>query len=296
MMDIHANPKVIFRANSRSFSLAASFFRPSDQKAVARLYRFCRYLDDLADDTLDGDIVALDLATARLTRNVDVPADSVEADFIALSDERSIPMEPALILLKALRDDCGSRSIQTSEELVQFAYGVAGTVGQMLRYVIDAKNPGADAFAIDLGVALQLSNVMRDIAEDAKRGRFYLPAEWVTPTTVLEAIAGQEDAIRELLAAVAQTHALAEGYYINATKGMAHIPARNRRVIFFASTLYREIGNKVLRVGMKSLSKRTIVTFPEKIRLGWYTLHAYRHWRRNHWKSNPEPIHNLNNA
>jgi 15-cis-phytoene synthase len=199
-------------------------------------------------------------------------------------------------LLRALRDDCGPRSIQTSEELIQFAYGVAGTVGQMLRYVIDAKNPGADAFAVDLGIALQLSNIMRDVAEDAIRGRFYLPAEWATPTTVQEAIDGHEDAIREVMAAIARTHSLAEGYYMSATKGMAYIPARNRRVIFFASALYREIGNKVLRVGLKSLSKRTMVTFPEKIRVGWCSIHGYWHWKKSRWKSDPKPIHGLSDA
>lgn len=295
-MDPSADPRAIFRSNSRSFSLAASFFRPADQAAVARLYRFCRYLDDLADDTLDGDLAALDLALARLTRNTAAPHDSVEADFLALSDERSIPLEPALVLLKALRDDCGARAIQTSSELIQFALGVAGTVGQMLRYVIDAHDARADAFAVDLGIALQLSNVLRDIAEDAKRGRYYLPAEWVTPAKVQQAIAGQECAMQEVLFAVAQTHSLAEDYYSSATKGMAYIPPRNRRVIFFASTLYREIGHKVLRAGTQSLSTRTVVTFSEKIRAGWDSVQGYRYWKNNHWRANPEPTHYSNHT
>lgn len=290
-MDFRADPKAIFRANSRSFSLAASFFQPSDQKAVARLYRFCRYLDNLADDTLDGDVAALDLAYARLTRKVDIPGGSIEADFLALSSERSIPLEPALVLLRALRDDCGPRSIETIDELIQFAYGVAGTVGQMLRYVVDAKDTRADAFATDLGIALQLSNILRDVTEDSERGRFYLPAEWVTPIIVQKALNGHADASREVLIAIARTHALAEKFYQSANKGMAYIPSRNRRVIFFASKLYREIGNKVLYTGKKSLSIRTVVSFPTKIRVGFISLLSYRHWKIYQWQTNPEPSH-----
>lgn len=290
-MDTCGDPEALFRENSRSFSLAARFFQPNDQMAVARLYRFCRYLDDLADDTLEGDIPALELAYSRLTGHVETPQGTVEADFLALVAERSIPLEPALELMKALQADCGSRSIQTSAELIRFAYGVAGTVGQMLRYVIDARDARADAFAIDLGMALQLSNVMRDIAEDAGRGRFYLPAEWVQPNVIGQALDGEQEALRQVCFALRQTHQLAEKYYTSAMRGFVYIPPRNRRVIFLATALYREIGNKVLRSCMRDLRRRTVVTFVEKLGLGCRSFRAYHQSNQNDWLPQPEPCH-----
>jgi len=290
-MDTRGDPETLFRENSRSFSLAARFFQPSDQRAVARLYRFCRYLDDLADDTLEGDIPALDLAYSRLNQTVAVPHETIEADFLALARERSIPIEPALELMRALRGDCGRRSIQTGAELIRFAYGVAGTVGQMLRHVIDARDDRAEAFAIDLGVALQLSNVMRDIAEDAQRGRFYLPAEWVKPVVIQRALEREEEAMRQVLNAVRRTHLLAEKYYASATRGFIYIPARNRRVIFLATEFYREIGNKVLRSGMKDPRKRTVVSFVEKLGLVIRAVRGYRQSNQTHWLRHPAPCH-----
>ena len=293
-MDANASPEDLFRRNSRSFSLAARFFRPDDQSAVARLYRFCRYLDDLADDTTTGDEERLDLARQRLTDPDTAPVDSVEFDFNALSRERSIPLEPALDLIDALRDDCGPCAVQDEAELVRFAYGVAGTVGRMMRYVIDARDARderADAFAIDLGIALQLSNVIRDVAEDAQRGRFYLPATWVEPSIVQEAMSGKNSAIEAVDAAVRRAQDLAKAYYRSARRGFAYIPARNRRVIFLAAAFYQAIGQKVVRKSPGGWRQRTVVGPFEKLAILLGAPVAYRRWKQYDWLPNPEPTH-----
>jgi phytoene synthase len=285
------NAKALFREKSRSFSLAARFFRPDDQTDVARLYRFCRCLDDLADDSQAGDVEELQVALDRLTGQAVAPPDSFEADFLRLSRERSLPREPALELVKALQADCGSRVIRTDTELIRFAYGVAGTVGQMLRFVIGAGDPRAEPFAIDLGIALQLSNVMRDVAEDTQRGRFYLPSEWVLPAVVERALDGDRDAEERVNTAIRKTYRLAEMYYDSAKQGFSYIPNRNRRVIFLAAALYREIGTKVLKSGAMHLHKRIVLTPAEKVFVGVSSIRDYQRWNRNHWQRDPFPQH-----
>lgn len=290
-MDANASAEAIFRKNSRSFSLAARFFDARDQQAVARMYCFCRYLDDLADDTRTGDQNALDLARSRLTGDVEAPATSIEADFLALARERMIPLDPALELIDALREDCGARSIQNSGELIRFAYGVAGTVGRMLRHVINARDERADAFAIDLGIGLQLSNIVRDITEDARRGRFYLPAEWVEPDVISRAMAGENDAIEKVDAAVRRTLNLSELYYHSARRGFALIPPRNRHVIFIAAALYQEIGRKVMRNAPGGWRERTVVGAGEKLMTAARALREYQSWQHAEWTPHPEPRH-----
>ena len=290
-MDASANPEALFRKNSRSFSLAARLFDPRDQLAVARIYRFCRYLDDLADDTQEGDAESLDRARLRLTRKLDFHADSVEADWLRLAEERGMPLDPALTLIAALREDCGARSIKSADALVRFAYGVAGTVGQMLRYVIDAHDPRADPFAIDLGIGLQLTNVVRDISEDADRGRFYLPADWAEPAVIERALAGDDSAASVVDQAVHRTLALSEQYYQSARRGFAYIPHRNRRVIFLAAALYEAIGQKLLRSGSGSWRQRTVVGAAEKLAVVVRSLRDYQGWQSTTWSENPEPDH-----
>lgn len=290
-MDTSTSAEAVFRKNSRSFSLAARFFAPEDRLAVARLYRFCRYLDDLADDTRTGDPEALDLARDRIAGEAAVPTDSVEAEFLALVAEREIPVEPALELIAALRGDCGERFVRDPDELVRFAYGVAGTVGRMMRHVIGAFDERADPFAIDLGIALQLSNVIRDIAEDARRGRFYLPAEWVESETILRAMEGHADAIARVDQAVNRALALSEEYYESARRGLAYIPARNRRVIFLAAALYQEIGRKTDRSRPGGWRQRTVVGPGEKLRVLLRSPRQYRRWKNEVWSGRPEPEH-----
>jgi phytoene synthase len=290
-MESYAHAQALFRKKSRSFSLAARFFQPQDRTSVARLYRFCRCLDDLADDTQEGNVTELQLALDRLTGKAVAPPGSFEADFLDLSLERSLPLEPALELVRSLRADCGSHVIQTDLELIRFAYGVAGTVGQMLRFVIDAVDQRADPYAIDLGIALQLSNVMRDTAEDARRGRFYLPSEWVRPSVVERALDGDCEAEEQVTMAIRKTYRLAETYYESAKRGFSYIPKRNRRVIFLAAALYRAIGTKVLKAGATHLHKRIALAPAEKLFVALSSICDYWRWNRNHWQRDPFPQH-----
>lgn len=152
-----------------------------------------------------------------------------------------------LYFLDSLCEDSQSRQIQSTEELLRFAYGVAGTVGQMLRPVLGAPLH-AEPYAMALGVAMQLTNIARDVVEDAERGRCYLPAQWGANA---QAMARPEtDAQREqAFSMLERLLRLAEDFYTYAETGLHFIPSGNRRAIRIALALYRGIGRKVLRQG-----------------------------------------------
>jgi phytoene synthase len=281
----------IFKHQSRSFSWAASFFEPADRRDVARLYAFCRYVDDLADATANGNQEKLRNVSDTLKGLEQAIEGTPEADFLKLSLSRGLPREPSLELLDALVADCGPRWIADPEELLRFAYGVAGTVGLLMCGLLGAKDPRAAAFAVNLGIALQLTNIARDVAEDADRGRFYLPATWVSPETVRKAMAGDASSIVDTDEAVLKTLSLSRRFYKSAREGLWFLPPRNRRVVFLASVLYEAIGSKLIRKGSGAWKKRTVVSQFTKLALTTATVPRYAYWSRSCWSRPSPPIH-----
>jgi phytoene synthase len=281
----------IFKHQSRSFAWAASFFTAVDQRDVARLYAFCRYVDDLADATASGNQGKL-RNVSEILGGVEQAIDgSPEADFLQLSKSRKLPLEPSLELVYALEADCGSRWVADPEELLCFAYGVAGTVGLLMCGLLGAQDPRAAPFAVNLGIALQLTNIARDVAEDAARGRFYLPAIWVSPETVRKALAGDASSIIETDEAVLKTLALARRYYKSAREGLWFLPPRNRRVVFLASVLYEAIGSKLIRKGSGAWKKRAVVSQFAKLALTVAAISRYAWWSRRCWSRSSPPLH-----
>ncbi len=293
MTDSDAEARAIFQQKSRSFSLAARLFAPANRDAVARLYRFCRHVDDLADDTLAGDSPRLARVRASLGDPTAVPADPITADFLALAAERNLPLDPAVALVDAMAADCGPRQLATPDDLVRFAHGVAGTVGHLLQPLIGATDPRAAPFAIDLGIALQLTNVVRDVAEDAARQRYYLPAEWVTPTTIDAALArvGNVSAIEKTDRAVRRVLDLADAYYRSARIGHWFIPPRNRRVIFLAAGLYEAIGDRVWKQRPAAWRSRVSLNRAHLTATAAITAARYLRAKRSVWAAPSPPFH-----
>ncbi|MFO0631047.1 MAG: squalene/phytoene synthase family protein [Polyangiales bacterium] len=159
-----------------------------------------------------------------------------------------------------MRSDLDAVRVGDDAELLRYCYRVAGTVGIMMCGVVGVRDPAALPHAVDLGVGMQLTNIARDVAEDAGLGQVYLPrtrlaAHGVDAGDVLAGTASREAVsavVRELLA-------MAERYYASADLGMRYIPARARLAIYAAARLYRGIGRKLLRRGADALAGRTIL-------------------------------------
>jgi phytoene synthase len=264
----------LLRGGSRTF-FAASLVLPKKvaEPAIA-LYAFCRLADDAVD--LGTDRRA---AVARLQERLDrachgqplpMPSDRAFADVMA---RFSIPRELPQALLEGLAWDAEGRRYETLSELCDYAARVAGTVGAMMTLVMGQRRPEIVARACDLGVAMQLTNIARDVGEDARAGRLYLPLQWMRELGLdPDAWMENPEFTREIAAIVQRLLDTADALYDRATYGIANLPASCRPGIYAARALYAEIGRELERSGLDSVSRRAIVSTRRKLAVLTRTL------------------------
>jgi phytoene synthase len=266
-------PAELLARAGKSFHLAGKFLPPDRRAAATQLYAFCRGLDDLADET--GDAAQIETVAAALEKN-----DSTQplaALYLTLENPDSAP---AIALARALRDDTGPTQIADERALLRYCHGVAGTVGLMMARVLGATEPAAAWHAIDLGIALQLTNIARDTREDADHDRRYLPATWLDlpPASIRRAPEVVHQAALRCLS-------LAEPYYASGLAGLTYLPRESRRGILIAAKVYREIGMELRRQGAHRSTDRVTVPLARKILLIAQSYLAVPPW--NH----PAPAH-----
>ncbi len=177
----HAECRAAIREGSRSFYAASRLLPAAIRKGAFGLYAFCRLSDD-AVDLGAGSTDALERLRDRLERVAEGrplphPADRAMAD---LMRRYAIPRAIPEALLEGLTWDAEGRTYETLEDLFDYAARVAGTVGVMMTLMMGERSPEALARACDLGVAMQLTNIARDVGEDARLGRLYLPRQWLS--------------------------------------------------------------------------------------------------------------------
>jgi phytoene synthase len=241
----------VLARHGRSFHLAARFLSTNARRRATGLYGFCRVLDDLADSDAEPERVTKELIVLRETlHQSDLPACKIYRSLNLLDDN------PAKALLLALANDTGPRRTQSADELVRYAHGVAGTVGLMMAEILGSTSPLASPHALDLGIAMQLINISRDVREDARRSRIYLPQEWLPQDVTAASLK-----IDPLPAwpAVLKSIQLAEEYFVSGFIGLRYLPRESRRGIWLAGRVYREIGREILRLGPAGLLNRTVV-------------------------------------
>jgi len=261
-----STPEELLARAGKSFHLAGKFLPPERRAAATRLYAFCRGLDDLADETGD----AAQIETVAKALEVNDRSHPLAALYLTL--ESSDPA-PAVALARALRDDTGPTLIPDERALLRYCHGVAGTVGLIMAGVLGAAGPAAAWHAIDLGIAMQLTNIARDTREDADRNRRYLPATWVdlTPAAIRRAPHEVHQAVRRCLS-------LADLYYASGLAGLACLPPRSRRAILIAAKVYREIGGELRRQGPARKADRVAVPAWRKASLVAGTFLATAPW------------------
>ena len=233
------------RRGGRSFHWARRFLGAEMGHDAARLYAFCRLLDDMADGDITGGPERLAVIREDLSRDR-LPKDPAFGVFAPFMKEKSIPPEAVTALVDGLLMDQKPVRIEDEAGLIRYCYHVAGTVGLMMCHILNARGENAYAFAIDLGIAMQLTNIARDVLEDAKMGRRYLPASWVgklTPEAMVSAASTSTDTNRENIAsAVKNCLDLAERYYTSGITGLNYLPGRAHIAILVAAKVYRQIG------------------------------------------------------
>ena len=238
----------------------ASFFLPKRNKdAAAKLYSICRFFDDLADDSNEDQ-------TKILTGEFKKICDDLSHPINEFFTSHNLPIKILGDLVDGLVKDQTDVRIKNEKELIQYAYQVAGTVGLMMSPLIMVNNNKANKHAIDLGIAMQLTNIARDIYEDALMNRIYLPQDWISNTNISELtdISSNKDQI-QIKSAIKRLILLSETYYKNGFAGMRYIPLKTRLAIFFAAKIYRAIGQKIKKNRYEYSYKRIYVSTIEKL-------------------------------
>lgn len=258
----HERCAAAIRAGSRSFHAASLLLPPRIRKPAYGLYAFCRLSDD-AVDLEDGSHEAVARLRMRLAnacdgRPQDAPADRAMAD---LMRAYAIPRAAPEALLEGLAWDAEGRRYQSFGDLQVYAMRVAGAVGVMMTLMMGVRCPSTLARACDLGVAMQLTNIARDVGEDARAGRLYLPLDWLLEAGVdPEAFLASPVATPAVKAVVARLLREADLLYARARRGVAYLPAGCRPAILAAALLYAEIGHTLgRRYAFDSISGRARV-------------------------------------
>jgi phytoene synthase len=261
--------RALLRHGSRTFYAASYLLPRSVRDPATALYAFCRLADDAVDETGAGPEALADL-THRLQRayaGQPMP-DAADRAFARVVRDHAIPVLLPGALLEGFRWDAEGRRYETLEDLQDYAARVAGTVGTMMAMLMGVRCRSQLARAADLGVAMQLSNIARDVGEDARAGRLYLPLSWL-----------REAGIRpdEWLAAPVHTPALgsvvarllreADLLYGRAEAGISRLPRACRPGIHTARLLYAAIGDQVRRRRLDSVSGRAVVPAARKAAL-----------------------------
>jgi phytoene synthase len=257
--------RALLRGGSRSFHIASLLLPTRVRDPATALYAFCRVADDAVDMGSDPG------APARLRERLDrvfagrplpIPADRALAQAVA---QFAVPRVLLDALLEGFAWDAEARRYDTFADLLAYAARVAGTVGAMMAAVMGARSPDAVARACDLGVAMQLSNIARDVGEDARAGRLYLPRDWLRAEGIEpEAWLARPEPHAAIGDAVGRLLAEAEFLYQRAADGIARLPWVCQPGIRAASLLYAEIGREALRLGPESLSRRAVVPASRK--------------------------------
>ena len=232
-------------AYGKSFHWARRFLGQNMGIKAARLYQFCRVLDDMADGDIEHgpkrlSLIRKDLLTAG-TAN-----DPLLEHFRPFLTQQKFPTKVIVALIDGLLSDQKPVRVKSEAELLSYAYHVAGTVGILMRNVLDCDNEQALGHAIDLGIAMQLTNIARDVLEDAGMGRRYLPASWVgnlaPQQIIMLAKTPDGDAALKVTNAVSRLLTLAEDYYKSGITGLSYLPLRAHISIAVAALVYRQIG------------------------------------------------------
>ncbi|MGJ8559696.1 MAG: phytoene/squalene synthase family protein [Litorimonas sp.] len=268
------------KAGSKSFALASKVLPPRIRDDASMLYAWCRYCDDVIDgqemghgqtlDYRDGQAERLNVLRAQTTEAL--AGDATDPIFQGLAKvmaRNAIPHAHAFELLKGFEMDAEERVYRTVDDILDYSYHVAGVVGVMMAMIMGVRDDPTLDRACDLGLAFQLTNIARDVIDDAKADRIFVPQDLlmsngapIAPDLLMlpQNWPAAHDAAMGLLD-------VAEGYYASARTGIRHLPFRCAWAISAALKVYREIGEVLRRKGPQAWDGRVGASSGRKMRL-----------------------------
>jgi phytoene synthase len=253
-------------AGSRSFASAARLLDRDTRSAAVLLYAWCRHADDLIDGQSFGSSPPSEEGSALQAQRGSAPARLEQLRDLtrrALAGEpmsrpefaglqavvlgRGLPADYPLALLDGFAMDVRGDTYGSLQDTLRYCYHVAGVVGLMMAHVMGVRDAATLDRACDLGLAFQLTNIARDLADDARVGRVYVPAEWLREAGVSPAdLAGSDVGVPIQRLRIRLLDA-AEPYYASAAAGVRRLPFRCAWAVAAARNIYRDIGREIRR-------------------------------------------------
>jgi phytoene synthase len=271
----------LLKQGSKSFHLASRALPSRVRGPTRAIYAFCRTTDDAVDGGGDPRAAAeqLEHRLDRIYADTSLD-DAVDRAFARVVQSFRIPRAVPAALVEGMRWDAEGRRYETLGDLQAYAARVASSVGVMMTLVMGDRSPWVLARACDLGVAMQLTNIARDVGEDARMGRLYLPGAWLTEVGLdAGAFLDNPRPGEPIALLVRRLLGEAQAAYRRAGPGIDRLPRDCQFAIQAASLLYAGIGGVIARRGFDSVSSRAVVSLPHKL---WLLLRAA-------WRTPPRP-------
>ncbi|MEM8810974.1 MAG: phytoene/squalene synthase family protein [Pseudomonadota bacterium] len=261
--------RVAIRNGSRSFHAASKLLPAKVRDPAYVLYAFCRLADDAVDLNDRKDAAVLSLAERLDKVYAGEPRDDpVDRAFTDLVQSYDMPRALPEALLEGLSWDALEHRYQTLSDLRAYSARVASAVGAMMCVLMDVRGRDALARACDLGVAMQLTNIARDVGEDAAAGRLYLPLDWMEEAGLdPDGFLAKPSMSPALAGVVRRLLREADRLYQRAESGVSSLPRRCRPGILAARHIYAHIGRHIAASGYDSLHRRARTSTVEKLEL-----------------------------
>lgn len=280
--------RAVLRRHGKSFDFAGRILGKEQLGDCAQLYSFCRYMDDMADHSADPSGAKEILRRIGKDIRAGESGQSEVRNYLRLAAKHDLDASVMAELIHGLEEDLDGVALRNWSELIRYGYRVAGTVGLLMAKILGAKEGAAGFHAIDLGIAMQLTNIARDVEEDAVAGRRYLPECLVPGMTAMRIREADPSAEEPLRAAVRSVLETAAGYYRSGVAGLVYLPVRARFSILVAARVYQAIGHEIRRRGFSAMEGRAVVSprrkrlialgcLPEMLRLGMRKADRVRH-------------------
>jgi phytoene synthase len=272
-------------AKGRSFHWARHLLNNVHADRATRLYGFCRRVDDIADETSAPGVAHEALFALARAFETGASSDPSTADALRLMAECRIELAIPRLLIEGVTGDLQTAVVADVPGLLRYCYKVAGTVGLMMSAALDACDLAAAPHAVDLGIAMQLTNLCRDVADDAQAGRRYLPTCLIStmPPVRLVDPAGADRALAQSV--VLRLLDLADVYYASGEDGLHYLPSSAAQAILVAARVYQAIGTRLRQRGGDAWSARVVVGAPAKAAITARALLSPRRARRPHDQS-----------
>ncbi|MBN2356682.1 phytoene/squalene synthase family protein [candidate division KSB1 bacterium] len=263
--------RMVTKHHAKSFYFSARFLPPNRRWAAYALYHFCRHADNLIDlprgrsrDQLLQEVACLrkELTTAYQAGESE---HAVIKPFMVIAKKFAIPIEYPLDLLNGVEMDICFKRFNTFEQLYVFCYRVAGVVGLMMTHILGYNDDRAFHYAEKLGIAMQLTNILRDIQEDKNMGRIYFPEDEMQRFEVREADISEERLTPELKRLIEFQAQRAHDYFARAATGIPMLTPASQFAIYSAGKIYQSILYRLEQRGYDPFQGRVYVPTWQKV-------------------------------